>query len=73
MLEHPNIIGWREFEAIGRECYIFMELASHGELFARVLEQGNLAWSASVSIFAQIMSAVQFMHNQDRLQMAATR
>lgn len=64
MLEHPNIIGLRGFEAIGRECYIFMELASHGELFGRVLQQGNLTEKEGIFFFAQIMSAVQCMHDQ---------
>jgi serine/threonine protein kinase len=64
VLEHPNIIALRGFEAIGRECYIFMELASHGELFGRVLQQGNLTEKEGTFFFGQIVSAVQFMHDQ---------
>ena len=63
-LAHPNIIGLRGFEVIGRDNYIFMELAAHGELFVRVLAHGNLSERDGRCFFAQIMSAVQFMHGK---------
>ena len=32
-LDHPNIIGLRGKEQMGKTMVIFMELANHGELF----------------------------------------
>jgi len=64
LLNHPNIIRLFGFEILeAGECYIFMELASQGELFGRVLQHGNLAEKEAKGYFYQLMSAVQFMHD----------
>ena len=41
-LDHPNIIGLRGKEQMGKTMVIFMELANHGELFSKVIDAGSL-------------------------------
>ena len=41
-LNHGNVIGLRGYEEVGTTCYIFMELASKGDLFEVVLARGAL-------------------------------
>merc|ERR1719453_2878785 len=56
-LNHGNVIGLRGYEEVGTTCYIFMELASKGDLFEVVLARGALTECEAKPIFAQTMAA----------------
>jgi len=61
-LKHPGVVALRGYVEIGKEFYIFMELAANGELFSRVKETGCLdEWQAR-AYFYQLMSGVQYLH-----------
>lgn len=61
-LVHPNIIGLRHAEQVGKEYIIYMELAPNGELFGRVIASGSLPEDAARTYFCQLISAVEFLH-----------
>jgi len=63
-LNHSNVIGLRGYEEVGTTCYIFMELASKGDLFEIVLAQGALTECEARPIFAQTMAAVAHLHER---------
>ena len=40
--DHPSIINFRHYEQAGDHAWIFMEMATGGELFDRLIDSGNL-------------------------------
>lgn len=62
-LKHPNIVQVYEHVEIGRNYVIYMELAANGELFSRVISAGCLSEDDARPYFAQVASAVEYMHN----------
>ena len=63
-LDHPNIIGLRGKEQMGKTMVIFMELANHGELFSKVIDAGSLTEDEARPFFRQLMEAVSYMHGK---------
>jgi serine/threonine protein kinase len=61
-LQHPHVIGLRGVEEIGKEYIIYMELATGGELFSRVISSGCLTEDEARPYFTQLLQAVQYMH-----------
>ncbi|XVE81720.1 hypothetical protein DITRI_Ditri15bG0088500 [Diplodiscus trichospermus] len=59
---HPNILKIHEVMATKTKIYLVMELATGGELFAKVLRRGRLAESAARRYFSQLVSALHFCH-----------
>ncbi|XWS39248.1 hypothetical protein CRYUN_Cryun18bG0034500 [Craigia yunnanensis] len=59
---HPNILKIHEVMATKTKIYLVMELASGGELFAKVLGRGRLAEPAARRYFSQLISALHFCH-----------
>ncbi|XVF63003.1 hypothetical protein PTKIN_Ptkin09bG0054000 [Pterospermum kingtungense] len=59
---HPNILKIHEVMATKTKIYLVMELASGGELFAKVLRRGRLAEPAARRYFSQLVSALNFCH-----------
>jgi len=62
--EHPHVVRLYEYLQLEKESYLFMELAEGGELFSRVLDDGNLDEGVARSYFAQLMDAVDYLHGQ---------
>ncbi|KAK6265726.1 hypothetical protein QUC31_016563 [Theobroma cacao] len=60
--QHPNILKIHEVMASKTKIYLVMELASGGELFAKVLRRGRLAEPAVRRYFSQLISALHFCH-----------
>ncbi|KAL4312032.1 hypothetical protein GQ457_01G032160 [Hibiscus cannabinus] len=59
---HPNILKIHEVMATKTKIYLVMELASGGELFAKVLRRGRLVEPAARRYFTQLVSALHFCH-----------
>lgn len=63
-LDHPNIIKLYEVCATGRHLYLFMELATDGDLFTYINEKGPLSESLAKDYFRQILHAVHYCHQR---------
>lgn len=64
-LDHPNIVkfkGWFETES---KIYIVTQLASGGELFDRIMQDGKFTEEDAVSLIVQILKAVEYLHSQN--------
>jgi len=62
--DHRNVIALHEYVEAEAESYLFMELATKGELFAHVVDNGNLSEVKGLFFFAQIMAAVEYLHSR---------
>ena len=65
-LQHPHVLGVKAHRLLphGAGSVILLELAPGGELLGRVLRQGHLSDVEARHYFAQIASAVEFMHGR---------
>uniref|UniRef100_A0A7S3BL87 non-specific serine/threonine protein kinase n=1 Tax=Haptolina ericina TaxID=156174 RepID=A0A7S3BL87_9EUKA len=64
MLNHPNVIAVLDQVEMDTTIFIFMELATKGELFGRVIQSGSLTEADARPYFTQLMNAVKFMHDK---------
>ncbi|EDQ87175.1 uncharacterized protein MONBRDRAFT_27624 [Monosiga brevicollis MX1] len=62
---HPNIIQLIDVFQDPVHTYIVMELCTGGELFYRIAQHGNLSEREARNIFKQLVSAVQYSHNNN--------
>lgn len=64
--DHAGVIGLRGAQEIADrfQIFIFMELATGGELFGRVVENGKLEEHEAVRYFSEVASAVGHLHEQ---------
>lgn len=63
-LSHRHIIAHKGAENEGKNYIIYMELATGGELFSRVISSGSLTEAEARPYFVQLMQAVAYMHEQ---------
>jgi len=63
---HAGVIGLRGAQEVAdmNQIFIFMELATAGELFGRVVENGKLEEHEAVRYFSEVASAVGYLHEQ---------
>ncbi|XP_021926277.1 serine/threonine-protein kinase NIM1-like isoform X2 [Zootermopsis nevadensis] len=64
-MHHPNIIRLYEVVETYSKIHLVMEYASGGELFNKITTTGRIAENDAKKLFAQVVSAVQFMHDHN--------
>ncbi|XP_054162362.1 serine/threonine-protein kinase NIM1-like [Oppia nitens] len=64
-LHHSNIISLFEVIETISKIHLVMELAPNGELYQLIQRDGRLNESVAKCFFAQIVSAIHYMHNNN--------
>jgi serine/threonine protein kinase/pSer/pThr/pTyr-binding forkhead associated (FHA) protein len=64
-VQHANIVNVCDVFESNRYIYLVLELARGGELFDRLYESGALEESRARDIFAQLLSAINYLHRQN--------
>ena len=62
-VRHPNIISLRAVAKTKSEIILVMELAEGGELFDKLIEEGQYTESDASRILRQIILAVEYLHS----------
>jgi len=63
-LSHPNIIGIHNVYETEVYLYIVLELVTGGELFDKIVEEGNFSEEKARNYFIQMLEAVKYLHSQ---------
>lgn len=64
-LHHPNIVGFRDWFESKDKFYIVTQLATGGELFDRIVEQGKFTEYDAANVVKQILEALKYLHSKN--------
>eukprot|EP00887_Chlorella_sp_A99_P007252 scaffold2.g7252.t1 len=62
-LDHPNIVGVREYFVQGNKVYVIMELLRGGELLDAVVDKGHYSEDDARVVFVQLIRGVRYLHS----------
>ncbi|EFN53510.1 hypothetical protein CHLNCDRAFT_136852 [Chlorella variabilis] len=63
-LDHPNVVGMREYFVQHHRVYLIMELMRGGELLDALQAQGHYSEGDARTIFRQLIEALQYLHSK---------
>lgn len=61
---NKNIISFKDWFESKDKFYIVTQLATGGELFDRIIEEGKFTEKNAVRIISQVLSALDYLHNE---------
>lgn len=64
-MKHPHIVKFVDWFESRDKYYIVTELATGGELFDRICEQGKFTEKDASQTIKQVLSAVDYLHSKD--------
>lgn len=64
-IQHPNIVRFVDWFESRDKYYIVMELATGGELFDRICEQGKFTEKDASQTIKQVLEAVDYLHSKN--------
>lgn len=65
LLQHPHIVGFRDWFESREKFYIVTQLATGGELFDRIVQQGRFTEHDASLVIVQILEAIEYLHKQN--------
>lgn len=64
-VNHPHIIGMSEYFDTPDKLYLILDYVEGGELFDRIVDEGNFTEVDASRIMKQMTEAIQYLHEQD--------
>lgn len=64
-LKHPHIVGFVDWFESREKFYIVTQLATGGELFDRIVQQGRFTEHDASQVVVQILDAISYLHKKD--------
>lgn len=64
-LHHPHIVGFRDWFESKDKFYIVTQLATGGEMFDRIIQQGRFTEHDASLVIVQMLEAIEYLHSKD--------
>lgn len=65
LLNHPHIVGFRDWFESRDKFYIVTQLATGGELFDRIVQEGRFTEHDALLVIVEMLEAIAYLHDQD--------
>jgi len=65
LLDHPHIVGFRDWFESKDKFYIVTQLATGGELFDRIVQEGRFTEHDALLVVVQMLEAIDYLHERD--------
>ncbi|KAG0329972.1 hypothetical protein BGZ99_009416 [Dissophora globulifera] len=64
-LSHPNIVNFLDWFESRDKYYLVFDLASGGELFDRICDQGRFTENNAATIMKEVIQAIEYLHSKN--------
>ncbi|KAL6014774.1 Calmodulin-dependent protein kinase cmk2 [Candidozyma auris] len=64
-LKHPHIVGFRDWFESKDKFYLVTQLATGGELFDRIVQQGRFTEHDASIVVTQMLEAIKYLHDRN--------